>query len=103
MRRLSSPQLAVILTALVLLMTIATAIFAVFVFLGQRQEVLTNCREIELVRVGLRESLEEAQHFAASSPVRSAAQKHAIVTFYAGAVGREVPRALGRKGPRTCQ
>lgn len=53
---------------------------------------VSNCRQIELVKSGLAQTLEESQRFAASSPVRSQAQRERVVRFYRDALGRLKPR-----------
>jgi hypothetical protein len=51
-----------------------------------------DCEEIETVKTGLRATMEEAERFGKSSPVRSQAQREAIATFYRDALNRLKPR-----------
>jgi hypothetical protein len=53
---------------------------------------VANCKQIEVVKHGLVQTLTEADHFTQSSPVRSAAEKRASATFYRDALGRLKPR-----------
>jgi hypothetical protein len=60
--------------------------------LEQKATQRRDCEEIELVKSGLRETLEAAESFATSSHVRTAGEKEQIVTFYRDALGRLRPR-----------
>ena len=51
----------------------------------------SNCREIEVVKQGLRETLQEAQTFVQTSHVRSSAEKTASLKFYDDAIARVAP------------
>lgn len=53
---------------------------------------VANCGQIEVVKRGLRETLEEAERFALSSPVRSKVEREAVATFYRDSLGRLRPR-----------
>lgn len=56
-----------------------------------KQVAVRACREVEAVKRGLRETLELAEGFAASSPVQSATQKHQEAVFYSTALARLAP------------
>jgi hypothetical protein len=51
-----------------------------------------NCRQIEVVKHGLVMTLEEAERFSSSSPVRTAQEKRAGEAFYGDALERLAPR-----------
>lgn len=68
------------------------ALLIVLGLLAQKSAHLEDCHEIELVKTGLRETLEESDRFASSSHVRTAQEKREITTFYRDALGRLKPR-----------
>jgi len=68
------------------------ALLLVIGLLAQKSAHLEDCREIELVKTGLRETLKESDSFASSSRVRTPQEKQEITTFYRDALGRLKPR-----------
>lgn len=68
------------------------ALLLVLGLLAQKSAHLQDCREIELVKTGLRETLEESDRFARSSRVRTPQEKTEIAMFYHDALGRLKPR-----------
>jgi hypothetical protein len=78
---------------IVLLLAIAiNTFFGVTAYDRTGVKANANCQEIEVVKTGLRETLEEAQLFVQTSPVRSATDKAQSLKFYDDALARLAPR-----------
>jgi hypothetical protein len=83
------------LTAAVTLVLLAIAVntfFGVTAYDRTGAKANANCREIEVVKTGLRATLAEARFFVQSSPVRSRAEKAQSLKFYDDALARLAPR-----------
>jgi hypothetical protein len=68
------------------------ALLLVLGLFAQKAAHLEDCREIELVKTGLRETLEESDRFASTSRVRTPREKLEMAVFYRDALGRLKPR-----------
>lgn len=92
MSRLGLPVVTGVLVATVGCLAVAGVTLALLAYTRLGHNQTANCQQIELVKSGLRQTMEEAERFGKSSPVRSKAQREQIATFYRDALGRLRPR-----------
>lgn len=92
MSRLGLTAITATLVGIVGLIALLATVLAVFAYTQLGRNQVTNCQQIEVVKTGLRETLQEAENFVTSSPVRSAVEKRQAIEFYGDALGRLKPR-----------
>jgi hypothetical protein len=80
-----------VLAALVGFMAGACVGFGILLVVVHHNGV-ANCRQIEVVKTGLRETILEASHFTTSSPIRTLQEKQQATMFYRDALERLKPR-----------
>lgn len=75
-------QLIAVGIVAILLAIGANTVFAVRAFDKSETSIVINCKEIEVVKTALRETIEQSANFTSSSPVRSKNEKSEAEIFY---------------------
>jgi hypothetical protein len=81
--KVTKEQALATLLVLLTVITLASASLAAYNYFHLKTDVVQNCEEIEVVKAGVRKTIEKAaQQFSNSSPVRGETEKKATEKYY---------------------